>query len=643
MLPAQFRIGDLRQSLIANKASWTINPRLRDTDPIPTFSTGSDKTALQPAPAVPAIDFKQLLSDMTANPFLRQQQINRGFLPPTANMPLPVAGLSMPSAGGPQPQSRPTAVDWRNRWGWAWVTAVRDQNPCESCWAFACTAMVESMVRVEHCVWAVLSEGDVHQGIGAHCSSLGNSDATLNWMRDHGLADPGCFAWTTADVRYTPTSDRAGRTVRLPSYTNVGSVEDQKNWLDTVGPLVCFYAVYQDFFAYGGGVYRKQATINGQPNTLAGYHLMEVVGYDDHQSCWIVKNSWGTGWGEAGPYSPAGQGGFARIGYGECEIDSYAKQGLRGTNPDPWTKRRLHGGNILESGNGAAHRNFEMLATYGNQVRHWWRNNQAAGLPWAAAYTFGTGDATVCPTHIATTYNRNFECVYLTTGRRLHHWWFNQASPSWNDGGIFGPTDAAGVPGFIQGNYGAPGNFEVVVRTLDGRLNHWWRDGGFHWHDGGRFGSGVAYSGPSLLQSQFGQKGNLELVCVLNGGQMQHWWRDNDHGLVWNAAATFGSGVASPPCMIESSYGAPDEKRPGNFELCVAVGGQVQHWWRNNAGDGQWRQSATFGHNVLAVAGLVQGSFGFNLEAVVLRTDRQLQHYWRDGGGWHEGVVIGPT
>jgi hypothetical protein len=25
----------------------------------------------------------------------------------------------------------------------------------------------------------------------------------------------------------------------------------------------------------------------------------------------------------------------------------------------------------------------------------------------------------------------------------------------------------------------------------------------------------------------------------------------------------------------------------------------------------------------------------------VLRTDRRLQHYWRDGAGWHEGVVIG--
>ena len=50
-----------------------------------------------------------------------------------------------------------------------------------------------------------------------------------------------------------------------------------------------------------------------------------------------------------------------------------------------------------------------------------------------------------------------------------------------------------------------------------------------------------------------------------------------------------------------------------------------------------------FGHDVQAVAGLCEGSFGMNLELIVLRTDRQLQHYWRDRGGWHEGVVIGPA
>jgi hypothetical protein len=38
------------------------------------------------------------------------------------------------------------------------------------------------------------------------------------------------------------------------------------------------------------------------------------------------------------------------------------------------------------------------------------------------------------------------------------------------------------------------------------------------------------------------------------------------------------------------------------------------------------------------VWGLVQGSFGFNLEVVVEHMDGRLQHYFRDGEGWHEGA-----
>jgi hypothetical protein len=96
--------------------------------------------------------------------------------------------------------------------------------------------------------------------------------------------------------------------------------------------------------------------------------------------------------------------------------------------------------------------------------------------------------------------------------------------------------------------------------------------------------------------------------------------------------------------MIQGQYGMYDETGPaGNFELCVAVGGQVQHWWRDNAGDKAWRTSAPFGHDVQAVAGLCEGSWYMNLELIVLRTDQQLQHYWRDAAGWHEGPAIGPA
>ena len=43
------------------------------------------------------------------------------------------------------------------------------------------------------------------------------------------------------------------------------------------------------------------------------FHAVCIVGYDDGKQCWIMKNSWGPGWGESG---------FMLIAYGQCDIDS---------------------------------------------------------------------------------------------------------------------------------------------------------------------------------------------------------------------------------------------------------------------------------------------------------------------------------
>ncbi len=633
-------IGELRKVLRKGKATWQVAPHYSDQAAIPKYGLGASPEGLIRADKkAPRINFSQLLKQPVNNPYLMKRWLDLGLVKSGKNRKIieslvahpPEAPASftapleapLPLAGGAA-----TRVDWRRRWGWPWITSIRDQNGCNACWAFAGTALMEAMTRIEHAVWTTRSEGDVHKGVGKVCASLGNLGEVFNFISNNGQCDPDCFPWTTADIAYTPCADRNGRTVKIGTTTWIASISDQKTWIDTVGPIATWFLVASDFFGYGSGIYRRTANA-----TDAGGHLMLIVGYDDSQGCWIVKNSWGSGWGE---------NGFCRIAYGESEIDKYSKLGLRGTNPDPLTKRRLHNGNLIESGNGALHRNFEMLATRGGpEIRHWWREG-ASPFPWSKAGKFAK-DAADFPTLTATTYNRNFEAVYLTTTGRLHHRWYRQTNHKWYNGAVFGSGDAAGVPGFIQGNYHSPGNFEVVVRTCDGRLEHWWRENGppWRWHSGGRFGINVALSGATLVQGREGPNGNLELVCVLADGRMQHWWRDDAHGFIWKIRGTFGHCISTPPVMIEGQYGAEDERSMGNYELCVAVAGKVQHWWRFNNGDRRWRHSDTFGKNVQKVVGMVEGSFGFNLEVVVLRWDRKLQHYWRDGAGWHTGAVIG--
>lgn len=642
--------GELRQELAREKLTWTVNPNLADNAPVERPHLG---LLSKPPPAKPEerVDVTALVrANPPSNALLARDLLTRGILTealPFLGRPGPgtQAAQARGSAGGP---SAPLVVDWRNRFGWSWVTNIRDQDPCEHCWIYAPTALVECMVRIEHCVWCSRSEGDYIEPNKVPCGQCGDPTTVLDWFASNAVTDLDCVPWVDRDPgdrsgpywnppprncgtgsmlappAYAPAFNRDGRTVKVPAYTAINNIADQKVWIQNVGPLVVYFEVWSDFQGWSGTVpYEKLSTAIDE-----GGHIMVAVGFDDGLGCWIVKNSWG---------QALGNQGYWLIKYGQCGIDSSPKLGVRLTNPDPWTKRRTHGGGMIESGDGALHRNFELIApSASNSLTHWWRDNSSATLSWAKAETIGN-DVADPPTFTATTYNRNFEMVYCTTAGRLHHRYYDQGSSSWQDGPVFGPANATGAVGFIESSWG-PGNFEVVVGVGGNQLQHWWRSGST-WQPTVTFGSNVAMMGATLIQSTWGA---LELVAVLTMGQMQHFWRN---GSAWQADQVFGSGITSPPVMIQGQYGMTEENGNGNFELVVANGaGAIEHWWRDNQNTNWvWAKSDTFGSGVARVLALVEGSFGFDLEVVALRSDGMVQHYWRDGGGWHAGVVVGST
>jgi len=89
------------------------------------------------------------------------------------------------------------------------------------------------------------------------------------------------------------------------------------------GPLAVSFEVYEDFMQYSGGIYRHTGLLDKfNPFELTN-HAVLLVGYGVDKSSgvkyWIVKNSWGTTWGEQG---------YFRIlrGSDECAIESIAVQ-----------------------------------------------------------------------------------------------------------------------------------------------------------------------------------------------------------------------------------------------------------------------------------------------------------------------------
>jgi hypothetical protein len=568
-----------------------------------------------------------------------------------------------------------SSVDWRNRFGWPWLTQIKNQGGCGSCYIFSGVGVLEAMLRIEHSTWSLRSEGDVGDSISLFCGAHnkcwgGGPDEVLDWAKANGVADPGCWPYEDSSRVAQPTADRLGRTGKLDGYVWLSGADQMKQWIDAKGPIsACFncYPEFQDACA-NDSVYIYKNPDNDPPDG----HCIVIVGYDDSKQAWLIRNSWTTGWGT---------NGYGWFGYGQGEhgLENWACIGILGsaTNPDPWSKRRMHSGALYESGDGTNHRNFEVwTAGPKNTVRHYYRDG-GTGI-WKLAETLasvslpsGTNgyDCDGAPTAIGSTYFRNFEVIYKTTGGKdaqgvtapmLHHFLFDQLTGKWVDRGTFGPTDVDGVPALIQSNDGGPGNFEVVVRRANGQLENWWRDdvdNNATWAVRSTFGSGIAYSGPTLVERwaadgtmTVGTPAGLDYVCVTDAKTMQRWWRDDPNTMTWVACETFGSEVQSQPAMIRSQFGATDETVPGNYELCVAVNGSIQHWWApGNPQPGQtakWAQSATFGtdqkgQTVTNVLGLIESSYGFDLEVVAQLSNGGVQHFWRDGAGWHPGPVFG--
>ncbi len=251
-------------------------------------------------------------------------------------LPVPAPGLSAPQ--GSPPATRPASFDWRSRPGV--IGPVTDQRWCGSCVSFATAGLVGAMAGIELGATNLdLSEADLHFA-SSHGPSCGgwNNDAALGQVQARGISTDACFPYMSAfdnppvgdpattdhlwipHVRYE--ADRANRQYSIADY-HAWSGDQRKDYLAHIGPLICGFAVYEDFDAYGGGVYRHTM------GAFRGGHAVLVIGYSDTDQAWICRNSWGTNFGGAAQADGTGAG-FFKIGYGQCNIDNEPFYGCHG-------------------------------------------------------------------------------------------------------------------------------------------------------------------------------------------------------------------------------------------------------------------------------------------------------------------------
>ena len=204
--------------------------------------------------------------------------------------------------------SLPIAFDWRNISGNSYVTPIRDQRSCGSCWAFAATAALESKALMAF-NWpganVDLSEQIVISCSGAGSCSGGSPSRASNFFRDTGIGLESCYPYTATNGDCgSACSDWENSTYRIESWSyisagNTPTTSAIKNAIYNSGPIIAIFDVYTDFFSYRSGVY---SYVSGEDE---GGHAVLIVGWNDSDNAFIVKNSWGTWWGESGYFKIA--------------------------------------------------------------------------------------------------------------------------------------------------------------------------------------------------------------------------------------------------------------------------------------------------------------------------------------------------
>jgi hypothetical protein len=212
----------------------------------------------------------------------------------------------------------PAALDWRDRNG-NWVTTIKDQGGCGSCWAFATTAVLESMVKISRNMGEDI---DLSEQMLVSCSGAGNCPdggseyVAAEYIKDTGIPTESCYPYTADDAPCNPCPGWMSQAVKINYWDWVGtSVAAIESALQD-GPVTTYMTVYSDFYHYRSGIYEVTAGAVEE-----GGHFVSIIGYDHVRGYWICKNSWGTDWGE---------NGFFRIQMGQADTGT---QNLRMDQP----------------------------------------------------------------------------------------------------------------------------------------------------------------------------------------------------------------------------------------------------------------------------------------------------------------------
>ena len=215
----------------------------------------------------------------------------------------------------------PEAYDWRS---YNVVSAVKDQGACGSCWAFASTGNLESLYAIHEGNIRTFSEQMLIDcdTTDAGCNG-GLMEYAFSWLKKNGgiMFDndypyEGIKSACKSDKSKYANMTIVGFKKLYDPYSEWGCVDEDemKEFLYETGPLAIILNA-DPLQTYMSGIIDLTST--KCPSNKIN-HAVLIVGYGVQNGInyWIIKNSWGKSWGEAGYFR-------IRRGNGTCGVNCY--------------------------------------------------------------------------------------------------------------------------------------------------------------------------------------------------------------------------------------------------------------------------------------------------------------------------------